>query len=91
MRSLSERSSPTVSSALFHAEGERDILARDVAAAQADGDGHVEVIETLRMASSSSDGGAPGEAQSSISPKTMPRTPSSLPAWRSCHSMRSIW
>jgi hypothetical protein len=30
------------------------------------------------MASSRSDGGAPGEAQSSISPKMMPRTPSSF-------------
>ena len=34
----------------------------------------------MRIVSSSRFGGAPGEVQSSISPKTMPRTPFSLPA-----------
>ena len=58
-----------------HAEGERDILPRDMAAAQADRDGSIEIVETrCRITSSSNSGAAPGEAQSSISPKTMPRT-----------------
>jgi hypothetical protein len=39
--------SPTVSFG-FDAEGERDIVARDVAAAQADGDGAVEVHRKTR-------------------------------------------
>ena len=62
----------------FNAEGERDIVARNVAAAQADGDGTVEAVEGVSMARSSRSGAAPGEAQSSISPKTMPQTPVEL-------------
>ena len=83
-------SSPTLQFGL-DAKGQRHVLSRDMAAAQADGDGNIEVLEARAGSHRQQFGGAPGDAQSSISPKTMPRTPSSLPAWRSCHNMRSTW